>query len=217
MRAAVPERVVLFGAEGGFARPLLGQLLAHGVDVVGVVVATGPAPGSHRVLAQCSADPASLAALAESHRLAVTRIASANDPQLPGALNALAADVVLVGCFPWKLPASIAALAQRACWNLHPSLLPRYRGPAPLYWQLREREARTGLTLHEVTGRLDAGAIVGQRPLALPAQRDGATLDRWVAEHGAGLFVDTLALLRQGRLAARPQDEAAASYRPKPG
>jgi methionyl-tRNA formyltransferase len=208
-----PERVVLFGSEGGFSRPLLARLLAQNVGVVAIVMpAAARPPGGLPVLAWQSVDPAGVAALAESHGLRVLRISTVDDPDLPRELAGLSVDVLLVGCFPWKLPARITAIPRDACWNLHPSLLPKYRGPSPIYWQWCNCEVRTGVTLHEVSERLDAGRIVGQRSAAWPRVRTEVALDGWVGEHGASLFIETLARHRQNTLTPWPQSEAEASY-----
>jgi len=137
--------------------------------------------------------------------------------QLADELAVLAADVLLVACFPLHIPRSIWQQLPSACWNLHPSLLPKYRGPAPLFWQLRLHERNTGVTLHEVSDRFDAGNILAQACRALPFETSTAGLDAWVAETGVGLFLDTLQRFRKGCLVATPQDEASASYFPYPG
>jgi methionyl-tRNA formyltransferase len=216
---AVPERVVLFGSEGGFSLPLLAQLLAHGVTVAAVVmpgVNVACVRDGFPVGVEQQGDRSGLAGLAANNQVPVIRIQDCHERRLADALAALGVDVLLVACFPWKVPRSIRQLPRLACWNLHPSLLPAYRGPAPLYWQLRKGEAATGLTLHEVSGQLDTGNIVAQQAQSLPAVTDGVALNEWVAGTGAQLFIEALARLREGRLVSIPQDESAASYYPYP-
>lgn len=215
-----PERIILFGDEGGYSRPVLARLLAHGVAVAAVVMpgvaTTEAADGSFPVAVQQTVNMRSLAGLAAAHAVPVLRTQHIHDQRLLKELMALAADVLLLACFPWKLPQTIWRLPRLACWNLHPSLLPKYRGPAPLFWQLRNKERDTGVSLHEVTDRLDAGAIIAQRARPLPGCTDAAELDEWVAEIGVGLVLEAIQLSRRDGLNPRLQDEAVASYYPYP-
>lgn len=216
---ANPERVALFGSEGGFSRPLLAGLLAQGVAVVAVVMPGVAAPeigGDIPVTVKQPLNLSGLAGLAAAHAIPVLRSRHPRDPRLIGELAALAIDVMLVACFPLILPETIWRMPRLACWNLHPSLLPAYRGPTPLYWQRRKKERHTGVTLHEVTQRIDAGGIVAQRALPLPAGTGDAELDAWVAGIGVDLFLQALHYQREGRLLVTQQDETAASYYPYP-
>jgi methionyl-tRNA formyltransferase len=133
-----------------------------------------------------------------------------------GRLKEKQADILLVACFRQKIPACIWQEMKLPCWNLHPSLLPGYRGPSPLYWQVQNGESKTGLTLHEVSSRFDAGDIVARQPLPLPANPDNNALDNWVSGHGVKLFLKTLNRYLLGDLESEPQDETIASYFPDP-
>jgi len=217
---AFPERVVLFGSEGGFSRPVLVRLLAHRVAVAAVVMpgvaATEKADAGFPIAVQQATNKNSLTGLAAAHDVPVLRTQNIHDPHLLNELSVLAADVLLVACFPLKLPRAIWHKPRQACWNLHPSLLPKYRGPAPLFWQLRHQERDTGVSLHEVTDQLDAGNIVAQQARPLPANTSAAELDEWVADIGVGLFLEAMQQCRRDCLTTRSQDEAAASYFPYP-
>jgi len=215
----VARRVILFGSEGGYSRPVLERLLSSGVQVDAVVL---PAPGRTHidtrfpVSVETPVQSTGLPGLATAHDIPLYRSQTLDDPQLIQKLSTLEPEFGLMACFPLKLPAVLRGVPRLACWNLHPSLLPAYRGPAPLYWQLRLQETRTGLTLHEVTDRVDAGNIVAQRRLPLPDKRGNAELDAWVAEFGVGLFIRSMDDYLHDRLASIPQDEARASYYPCP-
>lgn len=215
-----PERVVLLGSEGGFSRPVLARLLAHGVVVSAVLMpgvsSTTKPDEQFPINIQPPTNLNSLAGLATAHNVPVWRTQNIHDPQLLNELSTLAVDVLLVACFPLKIPRSIWQLPRLACWNLHPSLLPKYRGPAPLFWQLRNKEHNTGVSLHEVTGLLDAGNIVAQQAQSLPSCTDLADLNEWVAQIGVGLFLGAMQLCRQDDLTPSIQDEADASYFPHP-
>ena len=217
---AVSERIILFGSEGGFSRPVLRRLLTHDVAVAAVVmpgVTTAQnADDRFPVVIQQTMDTNCLAGLAAAHDVPVLRTQNIQDRELLNKLSALTADILLVACFPLKLPETIWHKPHQACWNLHPSLLPKYRGPAPLFWQLRNKERDTGVSLHEVTGQLDAGNIVTQQAQPLPTSTSATELDEWVAEIGVGLFLQAMQQRRRGCLTTTRQDEAVASYFPQP-
>ena len=101
------------------------------------------------------------------------------------------------------------------CWNLHPSMLPKYRGPSPLFWQITNAETDTGLTLHQVSAELDAGDIIVQKGVSLPSQLDPLTINDWVAVHGVEIFVRALGQYLMGNLNPKSQDEAQVSYYPE--
>ncbi|MGF1615075.1 MAG: methionyl-tRNA formyltransferase [Gammaproteobacteria bacterium] len=121
-------------------------------------------------------------------------------------------DVIVAACFPFRVPNALLALPACGCLNLHPSLLPAYRGPAPLFWQLRAGLPEGGVTLHLMTEELDAGDIVAQERLAFPPGMTAALASRQLAELGGRLVVTTLRALNGGILHGRAQDERLASY-----
>lgn len=215
-----PERVILFGSEGGFSQPVLTRLLQQRVNIVAVVMPGVAKTDNSDIRIPVAVQPTgninSLAGLAMAQGIPVIRTQDIHAPQLLKELSQLVADVLLLACFPLKLPPAIWQVPQRACWNLHPSLLPRYRGPTPQFWQLYNKEQDTGVSLHEVSEQLDAGNILAQRAAPLPAGNDMAALNEWVAEIGVELFLTALQLRRQGKLVGQPQDEAQASYFPAP-
>ncbi|MBF6592146.1 MAG: methionyl-tRNA formyltransferase, partial [Ktedonobacterales bacterium] len=91
---------------------------------------------------------------------------------LLGYLRGVEPDLLLVAGFRWRLPAEVLALPRLGCVNAHPSLLPRYRGPNPLYWQVANGETEIGLTLHRMDADFDTGAILAQRTLPLAPDDD---------------------------------------------
>ena len=211
------RRVILFGSDGGYSRPVLERLLSQGVQVDAVVLPTPDrvqADPRFPVSVETPLQPAGLSGLAAAHDIPLYQPQTLDDPRLIQSLDTLAPEFGLVACFPAKLPAILRAVLRLACWNLHPSLLPAYRGPTPLYWQLRRQETRTGLTLHELTDRFDAGNIVAQRRLPLPDQHGNSELDAWVAEFGVEMFIQSMEDFLHERRASIPQDEARASYYP---
>lgn len=215
----ITERIVLFGSEGGFSRPVLQRLLAAGAPVAAVVM-PGFAPreaasDTFPVRVQQPQIPASLSGLAMTCNVPIMRVRHMYDRGLACRINRLAADILLVACFPLRIPATLQRLARMACWNLHPAMLPRYRGPAPIYWQLRNRELHGGVTLHEVSDRLDAGNVVAQQSFPLPQAKGSGNLEQTVAAVGVDIFLAALKRWREGYHTTYPQDEAFASYYPR--
>ena len=130
----------------------------------------------------------------------------------PDQLHSHTPDLGIVSCYPHRLQDDLRLLPSFGCFNLHPSLLPKYRGPDPLFWQLWHGETHTGVTLHRVESRLVAGDIICQERLAIADGISEAELNRLCAMRGSALIDNALGQLQQGRLVARPQNDQLASY-----
>jgi len=210
-------RTVLLGTEGPFSSAVFRGLLHAGANVVGVVV-----DGDHHhhansiITLSAHGHGETLPSLAASQGVPLRTSRDVADPGLTSWVDDLAPDFIVVACFEQILSEAFCALARRDCLNIHPSLLPRYRGPTPLFWQLRAGEQATGVTLHRVTPEIDAGPIVDQQPVSLDDGLDGAAINERLAVAGARLFIDTLANCRTGALAVRDQDAAHSSYQRSP-
>jgi methionyl-tRNA formyltransferase len=123
---------------------------------------------------------------------------------------------IWVACFPYILPTKIWQLAKIASINLHPSLLPKYRGPHPVFWQLKHGESRTGITLHLINDLVDGGDIVLQKDLPLKNGVRDRAISAIIGEQGAKLFIETLRLYHKKAIEITPQDPTAASYMGSP-
>jgi methionyl-tRNA formyltransferase len=130
-------------------------------------------------------------------------------------LKSLAPSLGIVACFPRLLPESLLAVPRHGFLNVHPSLLPEYRGPAPIFWQLRAGEQRTGITVHWMDARFDTGAIAAQRlvPLADGISEHDAT--RVMAHAGGRVLVDVLQHVLGGEMLYHKQAPGG-SYQPWP-
>ncbi|MCP5157605.1 MAG: hypothetical protein H6983_25740, partial [Ectothiorhodospiraceae bacterium] len=129
-------------------------------------------------------------------------------------LAAYRADILLVACFAHWIPPAVRAAGRLGCLNLHPSLLPAYRGRSPVFHQLRDGRSVGGVTLHHVVDRIDAGPVVARMALGIPAGIALADLERALARAGATLLARLLVAGRPG--AGVAQDEAAATDAPFP-
>ena len=121
-------------------------------------------------------------------------------------------DVGIVSCFPHRLQADLLNVPRLGCYNLHPSLLPRYRGPAPLFWQFRQGESETGVTLHEMDQHIDTGDIFAQQRVPMSSGVTEAELSRQCASRGVELIQSLLQQLESGSLRLTAQDERLANH-----
>ncbi len=101
-------------------------------------------------------------------------------------------DVIVVACFPNRLSDHLLNRAQLASVNIHPSILPEYRGPSPLFWQLRDGLRVVGVTLHHMNSSIDSGDIVSQMEIKLPLGISGSKADQLLSKSGADLLLDAL-------------------------
>jgi len=208
-------RVLYVGTASEFSIAPLLALLAAGVPICGVVIpAEAPAAPLARLAPAPARSPLPIAnpfvspgivQIAWERGIAAFSAGRLGDPATVAALDALRPDVACVACFPWRIPAALLRLPPLGWLNIHPSLLPDYRGPAPLFWALRDGAPAVGVTVHFMDQQLDAGDIAAQAPLALPDGIGGAAADGLCAELGGRLLIETLRDLQAGTLARRAQ------------
>ena len=216
-------RIVFLGMLGALSALPLERLLAAGADVRAVIV-PAPVPGlALRQLLHASPlsdiplQPAQAHVLdiAREHRVAAWSVSDLRHPDSLVQLRALQPELLIVSCFRHILPGAWLALPRHGAWNLHPSLLPRLRGPDPIFWTFHEN-VQPGVSVHRMSVRVDAGPILAQAPLQFPDGISYAEAERIVAHAGADLFLAALQALDQGTLSAAPQHEASASQFPLP-
>lgn len=229
-------RVVFFGMTGAFSRPPLDALLSAGVQVRAIILPVSPgldlgadtairpvrlAARSTRKALPMAGGPGyettatilDIAARAGIPAFEVTRLA---DPATLDALAAFDADAFCVACFTKRLPAEVLRLPRLGCLNVHPSLLPRHRGPDPMFWTFRAGDREAGVTSHLMDSGLDAGPVLLQERLPLPDGIAEVAVERWCAERGGALLVASLRGLAAGTLVPRPQDAALTTVEPWP-
>jgi methionyl-tRNA formyltransferase len=140
-----------------------------------------------------------------------------DDPQVQALLRSAEPDVILSWFWPRRIPAAVLALAPRGAFGVHPSLLPRWRGPDPYFWALRSGDTETGVTLHRLAPEYDTGELVEQRRLAIHDDDDSWTLARRLDRPSLALLVDCAQRLARGEAPiGTPQDESLATEAPQP-
>lgn len=212
-------KILFFGLPAGVSAAALAGLVDGGAAVAGVVVPAArvphlmpeqPAPFAWlppRVtigLPLSGTSPADTLGVAWLAGLPALAVRDYTHPDTLAALSDLGADVACVACFTQRIPAAVLHLPRHGFLNLHPSLLPHYRGPEPLFWQLRDG-ARTGATVHYMDEGLDTGDIAAQAAYELPDGLSGPEAERRLMLAGLDLLRDVLAELSQGIVRRRPQ------------
>lgn len=146
--------------------------------------------------------------------LEVLQPATAKDPTLAATLAARPPDLFVVVAFS-ILPRPLLAIPRLGSINLHPSLLPAYRGAAPIIWAIANGEQETGITTFQLSPRIDAGHILLQRRFAIGCAETAGELEARLCVEGADMVVETVDGLEDGRLTGRPQSAAGVSCAPK--
>ena len=211
------KRIIFMGVAGAFSTIPLQSLLSDSMDVTAVI--TPPVSGQSERLHIPAIQPTglpTLAGLASTHGIPLLAPTRLTDSGFLSTLQDLRPDVVLVACYPQLLPGDLLRLPAAGCFNLHPSLLPRYRGPAPLFWQFYYGEQQTGISLHRLVSQVDAGEIVDQSGVAFPDGISGADAAVLLANRGSQLLRQLMMQLADGSLRTVAQDTDRASYHPWP-
>jgi methionyl-tRNA formyltransferase len=159
--------------------------------------------------------PSPVKALAEKLGLPVLQPERARDEQFIGALRGLAPELIVVVAYGQILPPAILDLPRHGCLNVHTSLLPKYRGAAPIQWAMAGGDAETGVTIMKMDAGLDTGPIVAQRRTPIQATDDSVTLHDRLARLGAELLLATIPDYVAGIIQPRPQPAGGVSHAPK--
>lgn len=198
-------RIAFFGTPE-FGRTILSALLDAGEEIV--LVATQPdRPRQRR--GRGPDEPSLVKQLALEHELPV--ITPARATEAVEAIEQAEPDICIVAAYGQILPDPLLALAGGRWLNAHASLLPAYRGAAPITQAILDGRAETGVTIMEVVSELDAGPIVSQVTVAIADDDTTGTLSEKLAVAGGNLLVKTLPKYQAGKVTPQPQDESAAS------
>jgi methionyl-tRNA formyltransferase len=209
MTIVSPLRVAFAGTPQ-FAVPALEALLSSRHTVAGVLTQPDRPKGRGR---QLTPGPVKLVAL--THGLQV-----AQPPQLAGAagvaaLAALAADVMVVVAYGQILPREVLRQPRLGCINIHASLLPRWRGAAPIQRAILAGDAATGVSIMQMNEGLDTGGLLAVERVAIGARDTSDSLHQVLAKLGAGALLEVLEGLAARRLQAQAQPDLGVSYAPK--
>ena len=201
-------RVVFMGTPQ-FAVPTL-QLLIDQYQVVGVIAQPDRPSGRGRKL-----QPSPVKTLAQKYGLTVLQPVSLRDPETLAALRSMRPAVIVVAAFGQILRPQVLDLPPAGCINVHASLLPRWRGAAPVAAAILAGDDTTGVTIMQVDAGLDTGPILNQRSFVIAPDGTQESLTARLATLGADLLRDTLPDWLAGKIKPRPQDDALATLAPR--
>ncbi len=182
----------------------LSVLLAHGIEVA--LVLTHEDSPTENIWFD------SVAALAARHDIPVIIPADANTPDVVARIKALQPDFIFSFYYRQMLKAEILAIPPRGAWNMHGSLLPKYRGRVPVNWAIIFGETETGATLHEMVAKPDAGAILARQAVPILPNDTAFEVFQKVTVAAEMALNDVLPALLAGTAPSLPNDLAAGSY-----
>ena len=187
-------RIVFMGTPE-FAVRQLAELISAGHEVACVVTAPDRRAGRGR-------KPTSSPVRTHARQAGLSVITSedVNAPETNARIAEVEPDVTVVAAFGQKLAQALLDVPKLGCFNVHPSLLPKYRGAAPVNWALINGEETTGVTIQKMSRRFDAGAIAAQGEVRIDPTWNAGELSDELAEVGAGLLRDVLVGLEAGTL-----------------
>ncbi len=199
---------IIFAGTPEFAVPALAALMAAGHEIV--MVLTQPDRPAGRGM-QLKASP--VKQLAIQHDLNVFQPASLKPADVQAQISEANADVMIVAAYGLIIPTTVLNMPKHGCYNIHASLLPRWRGAAPIHRALLAGDMETGVTIMEVVPALDAGAMVSKGVVPITDTDTTQTLHDALSNIGAELMVQAMQTLAvEGTLAATVQDESLVTY-----
>lgn len=198
---------IVFAGTPEFAVPALGSLLSSGHDLVAIYTQPDRPAGRGRKL---QASP--VKELAERQGLVVRQPSTLRDHHEQTRLVELAPDVMVVVAYGLLIPPELLAVPNMGCVNIHASLLPRWRGAAPIQWAILAGDSETGVTLMQMDEGLDTGGILAQRQCPIGPIDTSADLHRRLAGLGAELLEEQLSAYFSGSLQPQPQDKSLATH-----
>ncbi len=201
---------IVFCGTPEFALPALRQLLAEADFTVEAVVTQPDRPrGRNQQVASSPVKDAALQAGLYVYQPEKVRSDSAFD-----FFKRLAPDAVVIIAYGQIIPERLLEIPRLGWINLHASMLPKYRGAAPISWAVANGETQTGLTTMQIDAGLDSGPILLQKTVKIGAEETASELAARLAEAGAPLVVDSLRKLDRGEITPQPQDHAQATLAP---
>ncbi len=202
---------IIFAGTPDFAAPALAALIEAGHEIV--LVLTQPDRPSGRGM-KLKASP--VKELALEHDIEVFQPETLKDSRAQSRIEDTKADVIIVAAYGLIIPTNVLNMPRLGCYNIHASLLPRWRGAAPIQRSLLAGDKETGVTIMEVVPALDAGAMISKGVVPITELDTAQTLHDALAKTGADLMVKAMEnLSKNGTLASTPQDDSLVTYAEK--
>lgn len=199
---------IIYAGTPEFAVPALQGLIDAGHEIV--MVLTQPDRPAGRGM-QLKASPVKQLAL--QHGLRVFQPESLKPAEVQAEVAAVNADAMIVAAYGLIIPTAVLNIPTRGCYNIHGSLLPRWRGAAPIHRAILAGDAETGVTIMEVVPKLDAGNMISKWAVAITETDTTQSLHDAISREGARLMVEAMHILQStGALASEVQDESLVTY-----
>jgi methionyl-tRNA formyltransferase len=205
----MPKLRLVFMGTPGFASPSLQRLIERGEEIIAVVTQPDRPKGRGQQLT-----PPPVKTLAEKHGIPVLQPLKVRNPEFIDSVKEMEPDLIVVVAFGQILPKALLDIPRYGCINVHASLLPRYRGAAPINWCIINGEAETGVTTMQMDAGLDTGAMLVRKATPIDPDEDSSSLHDRLSIIGAEALSETLDLLADGKLVSREQDDALSCYAP---
>lgn len=200
---------IVFMGTPAFSVPILEGLLESGYEVQAVVTQPDRPVGRKHVI---TPPPVKVAAL--KHDLLVLQPEKISGSTEMDKIASLAPDLIVTAAFGQFLPEKLLQIPRLGAINVHASLLPKYRGGAPVHYAIMNGEDKTGVTIMEMIKKMDAGAIYSQAEIPITKTDDVGTMFEKLSALGKELLLNTLPELIQGTLEKTPQNEAQVTFSP---
>jgi len=201
---------IIFAGTPDFAASALAALLANNAEVVAVLTQPDRPSGRGMMLT-----PSPVKQLALLHGIPVMQPITLKSAEVQQQLEALSADVMIVAAYGLILPLPVLQMPRYGCLNIHASLLPRWRGAAPIQRAILAGDAETGITIMQMDEGLDTGAMLLIKSCQISAQDNAQTLHDKLAKLGAEAILEALGKIEQGSLKGVAQDATQATYAAK--
>lgn len=200
---------VVFMGTPQFAVPILEGLVDNGYDVLAVVTQPDRKVGRKKVLTPTPVKEAALA-----HQLPVIQPEKISGSQEMDDIMAMQPDIIITAAFGQFLPQALLDCPKHGCLNVHASLLPKYRGGAPIHYAVMNGDEVAGVTIMEMVKKMDAGDMVAQADIPITATDDTGTMFEKLSILGRDLLLDTLPAYLANTITPVPQNEAEVTYAP---
>jgi len=201
---------ILYMGTAPFAVPSLLRLMDAGHEVLGVVTQPDKPVGRKREL-----QPSAVKRVALERGLPVYQPERLRrDKAFHEEVRAMAPDLVAYAAYGQIIPQAFLDIPRLGCWNVHGSLLPKYRGAAPIQWSIVRGDSSTGVCVMIAEAGLDTGPVLAHRAMEIRPDDTAGTLGDRMADVGAGLLVETIAAWERGEVTPVPQDESEATFAP---
>jgi methionyl-tRNA formyltransferase len=201
---------IVFMGTPEFAVPSLDVLIRDDYPIVAVVTQPDRPKGRGR-----TPSPPPIRAVAEKYGIPVVQPERLRNKEFADYLTGVHPDLAVVAAFGQILPRAILEIPKMGCINVHPSLLPKYRGAAPINWALIRGEVKTGVTIMLMDEGTDTGDILTQEETMIKPMETFGNLNDRLAVMGARLLLATIDMVASGNSARTPQDASLATYAPR--